>query len=377
MNAVAEQTMRKRAGKFQIQKENSNYNTIQEVDAIFKSLFVDSGLTFEVSTIKFYKANFAIPSKNGIASTNQKIKTMCKKAGIGVSTYYAKVVPDILGKLGEEIIEEQKTLKMQANGEQLNNGTPYRYLKPSFIIKSLIRRAQIKFGIIQSESPMESPMESPIEPSIPCESKDESPKKTEHALNILKDYKPLRDNTYNRLRETDSIFPQPKKYGIKKEVKEILQQDILIGLNDEQRQEFANRIQIALKRTGANIKDPDILNAIFEGCYGFVIKYEKNPENLTGDYYGALYVCIENAIYDCMIFDEVEEAEEFDYTGEYDHEGTHGYNGEYYHENMRREFYKEQKRASYIVDVIGDGYQNAQEAPQGRETVFEYETIPY
>lgn len=296
--ALVKTTIKKQAGNLTIQKNNSNYSSIKEIDALFKELFVDSGLNFNESTKKFYKANFAIPSENGIASTCRSIKTMCDKADISTTSYYKYVQADILNILGEEIFIIEKTTKMQENRKQRNNGTPYRYLRPAKEIRELIVKAQIRHGIIQEKSPVQSPVQSPVHTSSPCESKAEEQKKSEHALIMLKDYK-NQDIKNNRFKENDSFKQPVKKFGIKKEIKAFLQSYAFFNAfgDDLTKHEIEKRVQLAFIKTDTDYTDIDNQEAVKKALHSFVRTYEK--ENNLRDkekYFGALYRCLVNEL---------------------------------------------------------------------------------
>lgn len=323
------------------------------------------------STYKFL-SHFLHTGGSGV--TQAKNNVICEKVGIAERTYYKTVKPEIENTFRQPlIITTEAPMKMDKNRKKRVKASPFKSLMPLEVIKHLVAQKEQDETMelndywtecetieepFSEESAVEGAVKSAVECAvesiepIPCESKDEDHFQSQQNNSFRE--KHLEKSIYNNINRLRTDSFSPKKYRLKKEVKNILNRDMLIALNEEQRQEFGNRIQIALKRTEADIKDEEIQNAIFEGCYGFIIKYEKNPMNINEDYYGALYVCIENAIYDCLIAQEQENDEENDYeeSDEYledielgEHEGKHGYNGEHYQSNMKREAFKEQRQA--------------------------------
>jgi hypothetical protein len=147
---------------------------------------------------------------------------------------------------------------------------------------------------------------------IPCESKDEDASKQGDSNSFIKDQdiNPLLKN--NRIREND----KPKEYKINQYLKDRLElHPFFTALAKDKQYQVANKFQLAFIKTETDFQDRDCMDYVLEAYRRFINDIEKGRKPITKDYYGALYVYLENAIYDYKIeLEQEEQADEQPYT---------------------------------------------------------------
>jgi predicted transcriptional regulator len=125
----------------------------------------------------------------------------------------------------------------------------------------------------------------------PCESKDESPKNAEHIKAFKED--PLNKTYYKSINRIENDVPPNKvfkKFGINKDLATALENNLFFKAYNEQTQnKVASKIQLAFIKSKSDFKDQDCIDTAFETLRQCILQYEKHPENVRKDFYGALY----------------------------------------------------------------------------------------
>lgn len=283
-----------------------------------------------VTTYKFL-AHFLHTDGTGV--TQIKISEWCKKVGVSLGSYNKTVKPEIENTFSQSLIIKTKApMKMDKSRKTKVQASEFKSLLPLSVIKHIIRakeaeeqqREQEKFWnqiepeIIESE--IEGEIEGEIEPiePIPCGSKDEVAFQLQQN-NSFREKHLEKDYLNNKsTKKNDSHSKPAKKFGLKKEVKILLDDvqanlinDQIAELSEEQKQEFGNRIQIFLKKYDLNINDKAIYDMIWECCYTPI-------QHDSGDLYGYFYKSMENGLFDFLLVQNGVNIEEYIEDREFD-----------------------------------------------------------
>jgi hypothetical protein len=125
----------------------------------------------------------------------------------------------------------------------------------------------------------------------PCDSKDESPKNAEHIKSFKEN--PLNktiNKRLNRIENDNQSINQFKKFGINKDLATALESNLYFKAYDEQTQnKIASKIQLAFIKSKSDFKDQDCIDTAFETLRRCIFQYEKKPQNVNKDYFGAFY----------------------------------------------------------------------------------------
>lgn len=248
---------------------------------------------------------------NGTGVTQAKIKEICKLAEISTGNYSKTVKPELDGTFSQPlIITTQAPMKWDSKRKKRVKSSEFKSFMPLSVIKHLVVQKQAEEQELYTpdweqflpKSDIESDIEGDIEsnPSIPWESKDE-PAFHEQQNKSFREKHLEKHKGLNRIRENES----PKRYRINSDLKTGLDSNGFFNALEEVKQiQVANKIQLAYIRTNADFTDRELQGRVFEAFRRFINDIEKGHKKIIKDYYGALYVYVETAIYDYLIEQE-------------------------------------------------------------------------
>jgi hypothetical protein len=276
---------------------------------------------------------------NGTGATQIKITEWCKKAGVSSGSYSKTIKPEIENTFSQSlIIKTAAPMKYDKKRKKKVRASEFKSLLPISVLKHEIRlkesleeqqelenfTSQIELEytpLVESEiihGDIESDIESDIEYNREnhWESKDESAFQQQQNNSFREN---RLDNIYNlyntsllninvlskesepEQKETMENNQSKKYFGLRKEVKELLNHPDLSGLHEAQKIPYGNKIQIFLKNYDLSLNDSYVYETILEVSRNCFMTYARNPEKVHSNPYNAFYVSLENQFVDDML----------------------------------------------------------------------------